>query len=206
MDNLDIYNSLREVPKEAKKPITAGRLKGFTDINPMWRIKKLTETFGPCGIGWYFLIKDRRLETGADDTVCCFLEIDLFYHYQGEWSKPVPGMGGSSFVAKERKGLFTSDECFKMALTDAIGNAAKNLGLGADVYFEKDRSKYDSTESIEETYYCERCSATFKAFEFKNKHYTAEEAFLISKKKNQGIALCSKCAEEKKLRSKKTEV
>ena len=46
-DNMRIYNAVREVPKEARKPITAGRLKGMTDINPMWRIKKLTELFGP---------------------------------------------------------------------------------------------------------------------------------------------------------------
>lgn len=53
-DNMRIYNAVREVPKEAQKPITAGRLKGMTDINPMWRIKKLTELFGPCGVGWCY--------------------------------------------------------------------------------------------------------------------------------------------------------
>ena len=51
MDNLEIYNVAREVPKEAMKPISGGRLKGMTDINPMWRIKVLTELFGICGIG-----------------------------------------------------------------------------------------------------------------------------------------------------------
>ena len=35
MDNLKIYNSVREVPEEAKKLIQAGNIKGFTDINPM---------------------------------------------------------------------------------------------------------------------------------------------------------------------------
>lgn len=54
MDNLELYNRVRSVPEEAKKAITAGRTKGFTDINPMWRIKKLTEEFGVCGIGWYY--------------------------------------------------------------------------------------------------------------------------------------------------------
>lgn len=53
MDNLEFYNSARSVPQEALREIKAGRLKGFTDINPMWRDKKLTELFGPCGIGWY---------------------------------------------------------------------------------------------------------------------------------------------------------
>ena len=52
-DKLRFYNATAEVPREATKPITAGRLKGMTDINPMWRIKKLTELFGPCGFGWW---------------------------------------------------------------------------------------------------------------------------------------------------------
>ena len=51
-DNMRIYNAVRAVPEEAKRAITAGRLKGKTDINPMWRIKALTELFGPCGDGW----------------------------------------------------------------------------------------------------------------------------------------------------------
>lgn len=62
MGNLDIYNASRAVPKEAQKPITAGRIKGFTDINPMWRIKQLTELFGPCGIGWYYEVTKQWIE------------------------------------------------------------------------------------------------------------------------------------------------
>ena len=45
-------------------------------------------------------------------------------------------------VAKEKNGLYTSDDGFKMALTDAISVACKSLGVGADVYYAKDRSKY----------------------------------------------------------------
>jgi hypothetical protein len=51
MNNLEIYEKVRAVPQEAQKPISGGRLSGKTDINPMWRIKVLTETFGVCGFG-----------------------------------------------------------------------------------------------------------------------------------------------------------
>ena len=51
---MEIYEKMQDTPKEAQKQIGAGRLKGFTDINPMWRIKRLTEVFGPCGIGWWY--------------------------------------------------------------------------------------------------------------------------------------------------------
>jgi hypothetical protein len=143
MANLDLYNKIRNVPTEAQKPIGGGRLKGMTDINPMWRIKTLTDQFGPCGFGWYYKILDKRIEDGANGEKSAFVDIELFIKKNDEWSKGIQGTGGSMFVAMETKGLYVSDECFKMALTDAISVACKNLGMGADVYYAKDRTKYD---------------------------------------------------------------
>ena len=142
MENLEIYERVRQVPTSAQREIQAGRLKGKTDINPMWRIKALTEQFGPCGIGWKYTITDKRLENGANNEVSAFVDIDLYIKVDGEWSDAIPGTGGSAFVASERNGLYTSDECFKMALTDAISVACKALGFGADVYWAKDATKY----------------------------------------------------------------
>lgn len=141
--NLALYNKVRVVPSEAQKPILGGRLKGMTDINPMWRIKTLTEQFGQAGLGWYFEILEERIEEGANGEKVVFVKINLYVKNEGEWSKPIVGIGGSSFVAKEKSGLYTSEECFKMALTDAISVSCKSLGIGADVYYAKDRSKYD---------------------------------------------------------------
>lgn len=145
MDNLQFYNDFREVPKTAQKPIEAGRLKGMTDINPMWRIKALTEKFGPCGIGWKYTIYSQWMEPGADGVISAFCNIGLQYKWEGEWSEPIPGTGGSAYVAKERNGLYTSDECYKQALTDAVSVAAKALGIGADVYWGQDATKYGKT-------------------------------------------------------------
>lgn len=146
MENLKIYNAVRKVPQEAQKPIGGGRLKGMTDINPMWRLKMLTEQFGPVGFGWYYKITDKRLEKSENtQEVGAFIEIELYVKVDGEWSMPIVGTGGSSFVVKESKGLYMSDECFKMALTDAMSVACKSLGMGADIYWQKDRTKYDKT-------------------------------------------------------------
>ena len=146
MNNLAIYEQARVVPDEAKKLISAGRLKGMTDISPMWRIKKLTEMFGPCGVGWWYDIVDKHL--AADEItkqVAAFVDIKLYYvdPESGATSHGIPGTGGASFVAQERNGPYMSDECYKMALTDAISVAAKALGIGADVYWDKD-SKYSA--------------------------------------------------------------
>lgn len=144
MEKMEIYNRVRQVPDEAKKAISAGRLKGMTDINPMWRIKKLTEEFGPCGIGWWTKVTDRWTETIGDET-CAFVDLELYVKVGNEWSKPITGSGGSKLATKERSGIYVSDECYKMAETDALSVACKKLGIGADVYFSADRTKYSQT-------------------------------------------------------------
>lgn len=141
MENLEIYEKVRAVPAEAKRDITAGRLKGKTDINPMWRIKKLTELFGACGFGWYTEIKRTWLDV-CEKEVVCNVEISLFIKSDEGWSKPIPGIGGSKIIESESKGLYTDDEAYKKAYTDAISVACKALGIGADVYWDKDPTKY----------------------------------------------------------------
>lgn len=148
MENLKIYEQVRSVPAEAKKNIGGGRLKGMTDINPMWRIKKLTEVFGVCGIGWKYEIVEKWIETAmAKDEITANVIINLYIRdKEGKWSDPIPGIGGSMLVASEQKGLYVNDECYKMALTDAISVACKALGMGADVYWDKDTTKYNDTK------------------------------------------------------------
>ena len=150
--NLSIYERVRCVPKEAKKEIEAGRLKGKNDINPMWRIKKLTEVFGPAGFGWYTEIVRTWTEASESGEMAVFVDIHLFVKKDGEWSKPIYGNGGNRLVANEKKYEngqqvyipYLDDDAYKKAYTDAISVAAKALGIGADVYFEKDITKYDS--------------------------------------------------------------
>ena len=144
-DNLVIYNQLKEVPEKAKKTITGGRLSGMTDIKPMWRIEKLTEVFGMCGFGWKASIKNKEIIEGANGEKVAVVDIELYVNVNGEWSHAIDGTGGSSFIAKEKNGLYTNDECFKMAYTDALSVACKSLGMGADVYWGD--SKYETEEN-----------------------------------------------------------
>lgn len=142
-ENMELYQSFRNCPQEALKPITAGRLKGKSDINPMWRLKKLTEAFGPCGIGWTLKIVRTWVEDGEQCEKTANVEIELRYKYKDQWSEPIPGIGGAMFTENEKNGLHTDDECFKKAYTDAISVACKALGIAADVYYAKDPdSKY----------------------------------------------------------------
>ena len=109
--NLEIYNQVRSVPEHALRKIEAGRLKGKSDINPMFRIQKLTEVFGPVGFGWYTEVTRKWTETSENGEMLINPYLD--------------------------------DEAYKKAYTDAISVAAKALGVGADVYWEADKTKYD---------------------------------------------------------------
>lgn len=148
-NNLTIYEKVKTVPEKAQKKITGGRLNGMTDIKPMWRIEKLTELFGICGFGWKAPITNKEIIEGANGEKIAIVDIDLYINIDGKWSEPIQGTGGSSFIAKESKGLYTSDECFKMAYTDALSVACKSLGMGADVYWGDSKysnQKEDKTE------------------------------------------------------------
>lgn len=154
MDNLNFWNAMRSVPDEALKTIEAGKLKGKSDINPVWRLKTLTEQFGPCGVGWkidnckYWLETVDVFDNGAyKREVCAFCSLDLHVKADGTWSYAIPGIGGSK-IAGTGYGKEANDECYKMAQTDAISVAAKMLGVAADVYFEKDKSKYGTQAQV----------------------------------------------------------
>lgn len=143
MDNMRIYKGVQAVPQNATKSINGGRLKGMTDINPMWRIMALTERFGPCGIGWKYTIDKQWMELSpATNEISGFCNITLYIKDGDTWSDGIPGTGGSGFVVNERNGPYMSDEVYKMALTDALSVACKALGFGADVYWQAGRSKY----------------------------------------------------------------
>jgi len=146
--NMRFYGLVQNTPDEARKEITAGRLKGYTDINPMWRIKKLTEIFGPVGIGWWTQNEEYKFEecSTGEVAVFCKLELMLVDPETGEVSHPISGVGGNKFVAKEKNGAYCNDEAMKMAYTDALSIACKSLGFSHDIYFSKDRTKYSMPE------------------------------------------------------------
>lgn len=211
-DNMKLYNLGRTVPQEAMKEIKAGRLKGFTDINPMWRIKRLTEMFGPCGIGWWYTIKDKNIiHDEITKQAAAFVDIELFYvdPETSLTSHAIPGTGGSGFISQESKGAYMSDECFKMALTDAISVAAKSIGIGADVYYQKDRDKYNNPAPIGDvpppTYSCSDCGAKIKDYTDQNGKVVRARKWAASSKDRFGRVLCLECVARAKANEKVTE-
>lgn len=200
-DNLKLYNAVRKCPENALKEIKAGRLKGMSDINPMWRIQMLTEQFGICGIGWYYDIVRQWTEQGANGETAAFVNINLYIKNDGEWSKPIEGTGGSMLIANERSGAHTSDECYKMALTDAISVACKALGFAADVYWQTGRSKYSADEEqaeVEDEYKCANCGNEILDVTTDGKLICTASDIYKRTINRYGKALCYKCAQKER--------
>jgi hypothetical protein len=129
-ENLRVWNALsRTDPAHTKQFSRAGGFKG-TAIKPIWIVHRLTEQFGPCGEGWG--IGEPRFETvPADEEILVYCTVECWH---GSPENKIYGVGGDKVRVKRQSGAFCDDEAFKKAFTDAVGNAFKFVGVGADVH------------------------------------------------------------------------
>ena len=116
---------------KAYKEIPMGKFK-LTDISPAYLIEKLTEIFGPQGIGWSYSFEN-------DDITCSSSEpwlasiIGLEFYYMVVWGGeahkvgPILATGG----ARNSKNV---EYALKGAITNALGTAAHRIGWQLDVY------------------------------------------------------------------------
>jgi len=137
--NTAVWEALGKTdPAHTKQFSRAGGFKG-TALKPMWIVKRLTEYFGPCGSGWgigqpSFQVVPAEGELMVYCTVSC---------WHTRESNVLWGVGGDKVTTKRSSGSFNDDEAFKKAFTDAVGNAFKFIGVGADVHLGQfEDSKY----------------------------------------------------------------
>ena len=135
--NMQHYDNLKKVPANALKTIQFGNLKGKSDINPQWRYEALTNEFGACGVGWKYEIVEthtQEVPNGNSGSLMVFVKINLYIKDGEEWSAPIPAYGGDMLIVQDKNGIHGNDEAYKMATTDALGTAAKMIGVAADIY------------------------------------------------------------------------
>ncbi len=143
-ENMTLWSiSGRTDPAHVKRFKRSGGFEG-TAIKPMWSYQRMTEEFGPCGMGWGVNEPTFQVVPGCDGEVLIYCTVSIYYR-RGEHNIPhtVFGVGGDKIVSKNRHGLNNDDEAAKKAFTDAITNALKLIGVGADVHMGLfDDSKY----------------------------------------------------------------
>jgi hypothetical protein len=130
--NLRIWSALGKTdPAHTKGFKRAGGFQG-TAIKPIWITQRLTEQFGPCGEGWGTERPEFQLVTAGDD-ILVYCIVTAWYLDSGK-QHFLYGIGGDRVQGKNKYGIVTDDEAFKKAFTDALGNAFKFVGVGADVH------------------------------------------------------------------------
>lgn len=138
-NNAAIWDALSKTdPAHTKRFKRGGGFEG-TAVKPIWIERRLTELFGPCGIGWGTDKPEFQLVTvGEEILVYCTVRC-----WHGSPENALWGVGGDKVAGKNKYGVQADDEAFKKAHTDAVGNAFKHIGCGADIHMGQfDDSKY----------------------------------------------------------------
>lgn len=117
-------------PKHTKPFQRAGGFKG-TAIKPIYSYRRMTEEYGPCGVGWGIGEPSFQTVPAPEGEVLVYCTVSIWH---GDRANLVFGVGGDKAVIKQSSGLRSDDEAFKKAFTDAVTNALKMIGVGADVH------------------------------------------------------------------------
>jgi len=146
----DLWDRLGKTdPSHTKQFKRSGGFSG-TAIKPMWSYRRMTEEYGPCGEGWGVNEPSFQVVPGPEGEVLVYCTVSIWH---GDRQKIVFGVGGDKVVGKNKYGLSGDDEAFKKAFTDAVTNALKLIGVGADVHMGMfDDSKYVNERKQDEAH------------------------------------------------------
>lgn len=149
-NNLRIWDAVSKTdPKHTKGFKRAGGFQG-TAIKPIWLTKRLTEQFGPAGSGWGMTKPEFQVVTAGDE-ILVYCTVGLWYTDGAVADNMVYGVGGDKVQGKNKYGPFTNDEAFKASYTDALSNAMKQIGMGADIHmglFEDEKYVRETTREF----------------------------------------------------------
>ena len=131
MSNTKLWDALGKTdPEHTKKFSRSGGFKG-TAVKPMWVYHRLTEQFGPVGVGWGHNKPDFQVVHATEGEVLVYCTVECWHT---ERMNTFHGVGGDKAVGRNKNGLVTDDEAFKKAFTDAVMNAFKSVGVAADIH------------------------------------------------------------------------
>jgi hypothetical protein len=129
-----------QLPAEAYTAVPGGA--DLTDIDPNYMRKVLNEVFGLCGLGWGYEYdpadmetrnETRKTQSGSREVVVAALKHLRF------WYKVTDGQETSVCTVDASGGSDNSSASYAMkgAITNALGNAASNIGFQESVYLGK---------------------------------------------------------------------
>lgn len=133
MSNLSLWNKVSMTDPRHVKEITGKPYKGHSP-KPHYIVRRLTEEFGPVGIGWGFTIVSQGMENMGPADVLHVAHIRLWYILDGKRGE-LEQVGQTKAAYTTNAGKFTVDEdAPKKSVTDALIKCASYIGFAADIF------------------------------------------------------------------------
>ena len=143
-DAMRLWDALRTPNPKHTKPFKRGGGFSGTALSGMAVAQMLTEQFGPCGVGWRVVITNEDYVPGntfyMDDgsiignTITHVVRGYLTYLCDGEWANTSEQFGQTTYVGKNKYGMFTDEEAPKKSATDLMSKCASLIGVAADIH------------------------------------------------------------------------
>ena len=142
MSNKALWQRAFTTDPRAVKEITGKQYRGNSP-KPYWIVERLTDEFGPCGIGWGFQILSERFERFSETDSLHVASVRLWYVLDGVRGE-LEQIGQTKASYMSSKGSFMLDEdAPKKSVTDALVKCASYLGFAGDIFSGRwDDSKY----------------------------------------------------------------
>jgi len=137
--NMDLWLALAPSNMKYLKKVAFGSRK-FTSIDPQYQIMKMTEKFGPVGVGWGYNVEYDYPST--NDVVLIVAKVSIWTTLPENIFGPIAG--SRTFWHKDMKR--PAEDAGKMALTDALTKGLSHLGCDADVFLGKHDNKYNADD------------------------------------------------------------
>lgn len=140
--NMALWERVCVTDPKAVKPITGKQYSGNSP-KPYWIVQRLTQEFGPCGLGWGYSILNERMERLTETDVLHVAAVRFWYVLDGKRGE-VEQIGQTKAVYKTSKGaLLVDEDAPKKSVTDALVKCASYIGVAGDIFSGRwDDSKY----------------------------------------------------------------
>lgn len=140
--NMALWDRVCVTDPRAVKPITGKQYSGNSP-KPYWIVQRLTEEFGPCGIGWGYTVLNERMERMTETDVL-HVALVRFWYILSDRRGEVEQIGQTKAVYKTSKGaLLVDEDAPKKSVTDALVKCASYIGFAGDIFSGRwDDSRY----------------------------------------------------------------
>ena len=141
-DNKALWNRVCMTDPAAVRPITGKQYSGNSP-KPYWIVERLTDEFGPCGIGWGFTVLSERMERMSETDALHIALVRLWFVLGGQRGELEQiGQTKAMYMTSSKK-LLIDEDAPKKSVTDALVKCASYLGFAGDIFSGRwDDSKY----------------------------------------------------------------